>query len=802
MKSRAIRLLPATLVAVMATPMVLSASVIFEPGASEVLIAPDACDVVNVAAEEATNFLSQALGAPVPIVTAPTPGRAALVLGANRWADAAGVTTNGLPRDGFRIRTAAGRVHVVGIDDHAAKAHRALRSGGVWVQNFEHATAFGTYDFLERFVGVRFYFPGELGTVVPRRSRIEVPDTDLADAPVHTVRRYSIYDHGLWFEGPKPDELRHPAKTRNWWRLRMETQYTPCCHGQNKFNYIDRFATSHPEYFALLPDGRRHNSYKITYPGHPGQICHSSKIWDEIYADAKSYLLGEAASVRGVAVYPQHRLSAKRSGWGSNCQRGRFVDVMPQDGMIKCSCPACTAAYAANPDKVSWASELIWRNVARLANRLIDEGIDGYVCNMAYSKYRHVPSVDIPTNVLVMVAERGPWTEADPTERRREDAEVKAWTEKLGGRKVWLWNYANKAYGGGLDGIPEVTPKAIVRYYAGLTPYIFGAFMESETDWSIFGYLNYYVFARVMWNPSVDVEALLDEHHRLMFGAAAPQMKELYETLERIWIERVAGKTLDTPLGPQSIRPSEYDLFMRIYTPAVIDRLEGLVDAGERLVPNGSIEWRRLEFVRRNIIGPLVARARAYVAQTDVARGLARDRASTALNLIRNGDFSAPRKGRTLGAWFAKADEADLDDAVFVTPPHSLRIRVSGGKATVASQYFRDATLKNMTMKKGQRYRLSYFIRLEGVTGPGPGAGAGVTIWDNKNNWFPSGAPFRGTQDWTYQVHEFTSDAQTGERQMPYIYLRATGTSGAVWFDDVRLEEVPDGPAAVSSARR
>ena len=216
--------------------------VVFEPGRCEVVIAPDACSTVQVAAEEAKTFLGEALGAEVPVVSAPTPGKASLVLGANAWADAAGVTTNGLKRDAFRIRTAGGKVFVVGIDDAAVDARKALARGGIWLQNFERATCFGVYEFLEGFVGVRFYFPGELGTVVPRRAKVEVPATDMMQAPDFTVRRYSIYDYGRWFEGENPDELRHPVKTRNWWRLRMETEYTPCCHGQNKLCFIQRFA--------------------------------------------------------------------------------------------------------------------------------------------------------------------------------------------------------------------------------------------------------------------------------------------------------------------------------------------------------------------------------------------------------------------------------------------------------------------------------------------------------------------------------------------------------------------------------
>ena len=476
-------------------------TVVFRPGYAEIVIETNACDTIRVAAEEARDFMGRALGYDVPIVTAPTPSRMALFLGPNRWADAAGVTTNGLKRDGFRIRTAAKGVYVLGIDDPIVNAHRNRQRGGIWFQNFERATVFGVYDFLERFAEVRFYFPGELGTVVPRAAQIVVPPTDLIDAPVNTVRRYTIYETGCpYFEGENATELRHPMKTINWWRTRMETEYMPCCHGQNKFKYMDRFAKSHPEYFALLEDGRRHNSPKITYPGHPGQLCHTSAVWEEIYQDVKSYLSGEDASVRRIPV--DSTLPGAdgkvRYGWGVNCQRREIVDVMAQDGMIKCACERCKAEWAKAPE-IGWASDLMWGNVARLANRLKAEGVKGRVSMMAYSKYRRVPDFPIPDNVEVMVAERGPWTENDPSERARELAEIRAWHDKIG-RKVSLWTYLNKP--SSLPDVPNCTPKAVARYFQQLAPLTYGVFMQDWSDHWLSQYLPRYVFGKVMWDPS------------------------------------------------------------------------------------------------------------------------------------------------------------------------------------------------------------------------------------------------------------------------------------------------------------
>ena len=700
-------------------------AVVFLPGRSEVVIEATSCDTVRLAAEEACDFMGQVLGCDVPIVTAPTPQRTSLFLGPSSWADAVGVTTNGLKRDGFRIRTAENGVYVVGVDDPVVNAHRNRQRGGIWFQNFERATVFGAYDFLERFAGVRFYFPGELGTVVPKAAKIKVPPTDIVDAPVNTVRRYTIYETGCpYFEGENPTELRHPMKTINWWRTRMETEYMPCCHGQTKFKYMERFARSHPEYFALLEDGRRHNSPKITQPGgHPGQMCHTSAIWDEIYQDVKSYLSGEDASVRMMPVdgsLPGVEGSAKY-GWGVNCQRREIVDVMPQDGMIKCACERCKAEWAKAPE-ISWASGLIWGNVVRLANRLKADGVKGRVSMMAYSKYRRVPDFPFPDNIEVMVAERGPWTENDPPERARELAEIRAWHDKIG-RKVSLWTYLNKPVS---PGVPNCTPKAVGRYFQQVAPLIYGGFMQDYSFHWLSQYLPRYVFGKVLWNPAVDVEALLDEHHRLMFGSAAPEMKRFFEEIERIYITRVAGRTIDTALGPQSATPSPYDLFVRIYTPETVDALEALFNAAAAKVSAGSLEARRIALIRREMFDPLAQRARDYVASIDVEKGLKRDRESKKPNLV----------------------------PVKVVPNGNGHL-VGKPPRTLFDITLRDASGKS-SLKPGRRYRLSYCVKLENVRPVLLKGGVNICIWAGRNFWLPS-APFSGTQDWTYQSFEFTA---------------------------------------------
>ena len=153
--------------------------------------------------------------------------------------------------------------------------------------------------------------------------------------------------------------------------------------------------------------------------------------------------------------------------------------------------------------------------------------------------------------------------------------------------------------------VPQLAPRAWAGYYRAVAPHVTGAFAESESDRWLYNYLNYYVFSRMCWNPDADVEAILAEHHRLMFGAAASEMSDFFDTLEGCWMKIVA-KPYDTPLGPGVCHaPTAEELRERIYPQELLSRLASLVSSAEQKVSAGSPEARRIALFRREYLEPL-----------------------------------------------------------------------------------------------------------------------------------------------------------------------------------------------------
>ena len=411
--------------------------IVFSAANAEIVVAGDASPATRFSAREMQKYLSLVFGADVPVSEAHTPGRKSIV-----------ITCVDMPRDAFSLKTGDDGVVIAGKDDPLVDIEGRIDKGNERALWMHRATLFGVYEFLERFAGVRFYFPGELGQVVPRRDRI-VCAVDEVQRPRYLVRKYSFHNDRndrdqRWYEDGFDCRSAHVrrAKSLQFMRNRMETDIgIPCCHGSCTFDVQGRFSDSHPEYLALLRDARTHQLYRDKDPNekrhHPGQLCHSSAVWDVFFEDAKK------------------RLSAG----------GTYIDVMPQDGFRPCQCEKCLAAWT--PGDPNYATELVWGRTAELARRLKPFG--GIVTQMAYPPYRRVPDFDLPDNLRVMIAENGPWSLFDEQGLAAQNAEIRGWAEKTHG-KVWIWTYPCKLGRMNLPDVPQMTPRALESHHGAPRP--------------------------------------------------------------------------------------------------------------------------------------------------------------------------------------------------------------------------------------------------------------------------------------------------------------------------------------------
>lgn len=549
----------------------------------DIVLPKESRSQTGAAAEELADLLRQACAAEIRISTEKSPGKTAIMLGELALQEEFGRNCSAFDRDGFVILSKPGVIVIAGRDEPEGASDR------------EQGTLFGVYEFLERFAGFRFYFPGKLGTIVPRLENWRLPHMQIQERPDFMVR--NIY----WWagvDGQKPgwydQDLPMKENMRlQWRRLKLESRYLPCCHGLAYLDVETRFAESHPEYFALTDNGQRRNQGG---PGHLGShLCFSSAVKDEIYKDALALFSGKPASARGIKAW--------RSG-----QKRPFFDLWPNDGLFMCKCENCRQYTDSKA-----ISEFMWGFACDIAERLKQNQVPGYVTFPSYNPFGEIPTRDIPDNVLVVKALGGPYVYHQDKLHKRDKQKIVDWHNKLG-RKIWIWNYAHKLHGPA--GIPNMIPNTIAAYYKDVKDYIFGALMESESDVWLSNYLGFYVFGKLAWNNSLDATAMLDEHFELMFKDAAPQMRQVFQIFEEKWL-RIAGKQVDSDLGPVLVKPSRLELWSDIYAKKEVEKIDALFIAAEKALQEDETALARLSLIRENLWQPALKQAEEYKRETD-----------------------------------------------------------------------------------------------------------------------------------------------------------------------------------------
>lgn len=565
--------------------------------------------VARYGARELAYQLSRVLGVKLSVLSRPSGKYPAIIVGDKAFAQKHGMNPELLDRDGFFIRTVGKNIIIIGDDAPRANAERH--------GYFKRGTIFGVYDFLERFAGVRYYFPGDMGTVAPRLKEWQLPAIDITERPDSQYRQiYAVYSgpeekrSGYLYSNFTPSDHYRDRE----YQLRLLTHSMHSTHGLAHIGLKERFAKSHPEFFALSHDGKRYNGTDVLRGSHSdtlGHICFSSKgLQEELVKDGIAFLSGKGAKSRGAVSAKGFPFTTMRD------EHRPFFCIMPNDSMAPCYCKKCAPYFTSyakgQPDQK--CSDFVWNWMIDLAERIQKSGVQGYVTTMCYNPYHLMPPRQLPSNVIVRLALPGPWIKK---ERMAPDmANLKAWRDKSGGR-ICLWIYMINAGARNHSEIPHMTPAAAGAYMKATAKNSFGVFMECENENYLSAYLNYYVVARVTWDKNTDVKKLLDEHDRLMFGPAAKTMKQIRERWEKLWMEKIVGNVIDTPLGPVNVRPSKTELWERIYSPKELKSITALFDKAEKECGRNKEALQRVKFIRKEIWQHTLDGAAAFWKQFD-----------------------------------------------------------------------------------------------------------------------------------------------------------------------------------------
>ncbi|MHB9108197.1 MAG: DUF4838 domain-containing protein [Armatimonadota bacterium] len=191
-----------------------------------------------------------------------------------------------------------------------------------------------------------------------------------------------------------------------------------------------------------------------------------------------------------------------------------MVSMDPSDGQGTCDCAECAALGGTTERVLSLANHV--------ARGLREEIPGAWVGLYAYSSHRMPPTIPLEPNIHIEVAMA--FNQTGLT----YDELIEQWGKKAGsigireyyGVEAWDWGLPGRLRGGDVAYHQRTIPNFLQHGAVSLNA-------ETNANWGGQA-LGLYVAARMLWDPKVDVDAVVEEFLTAAYGTAAPRMRELY----------------------------------------------------------------------------------------------------------------------------------------------------------------------------------------------------------------------------------------------------------------------------------
>ena len=374
--------------------------------------------------------------------------------------------------DGFTIQTGQGVLNIKGVN--------------------ERGTFYGVCDLLEH-LGVRWFLPGELGEVVPRRATIALGPLAYKQEPSIPIRW--IGKGGQW-----PPHARSNVLAENEMGVRINGSF----HTFHQFMPAEKYCDQHPEWFALVNGKRVYNREKPQLK----KLCTSNPdMAREFIRNCRA--LCEPGFPTAAEV---NRQREKFPNWKGALTRPHMLFYKQVAEALRESHPRVKVMVG------------------------------------AYSAYLwppHDAALKYPDNVYVMVTHGICHNHAladEACELNREFQKTfEGWSNRAPGG-LFIYEYYNKLANVECPFPILHTIRRDIPYYHHIG--VKGFFTQYGAGcWTT--PLRFYVASRLLWDVNADVDALLDDYYVRFWGPAGRAMRAFDERLERAALDY--GTHLFTP---------------------------------------------------------------------------------------------------------------------------------------------------------------------------------------------------------------------------------------------------------------
>ncbi len=385
----------------------------------------------------------------------------------------------------------------------------SIRRGEVHGVQMEYGTVNAVYTFLQDHLGVRWFWPGESGEDVLEKATIAFEPFEYRHHPQFRSRAgvFAIYTISRRLRG---------HEWARYQRLQLDSLSFQAGHPFS--NWWERYHETHPEFFALQPDGSRGGGEK-PYPGaHTVKMCKSNPdLWEQWLDNVEEAL--ERTPNR--LSFGANASDSWRSGY-CICEDCLAWDH-PEGEKFTYNWEGIGQKYVAMSDRqITFANTL-----ARKLRERFPERDDLLVSAMAYGVSR-TPPVEAVADDNVLVS--GVWSfHKQPNEEHREW--LVEWS-KVTDQLAWRPNMSSRA--GWHNNMPNISPRSVIEDMRFVADHgVIGVFIDQfYGGWAGQG-PHCYMLAQMAWNPYADGEAILEDYYQRAFGPAAGPMRAYWEIIEQ-----------------------------------------------------------------------------------------------------------------------------------------------------------------------------------------------------------------------------------------------------------------------------
>lgn len=439
-----------------------------------IVIAKDEGEQLKNAAKLLQKYVRQSTGATIKITDGGNSNLSKIHIGETEFVKKKNFDFSNVHNDGFILQSFDDNFVIFGKTD--------------W------GTEYGVYEFLERFVGVRWLMPSDLGTDIIQLNDIRIPHIKDVCTPAFLSRKLSPIDIAL------------QNILGQWGRRNRLKQNVEVNHNLINLFDVKEFGKSHADFFPLI-DGKRY-------------IPKNDKDFSWQPNFTASGIVDFSAD--RIIQYLKKNKNKKTYSLSINDDKVN-LDQSTTSKRLRTLKKNSIGLIDISDEYFLWANEV--------AEKVLKEISDVKFGALAYTNVFDPPNKDIgvhPNIIPFLTNERSRWN--DPVYREKDIRLTKSWTSVANNNIGW-YDYV---YG-----------------YNYLTPRVWPHSMQEYLQWAKENGVNYYVaeyypnwgegpkawvLSKLLWDPNQDVDQLLNEWYVRFAGEkAAPKLKEYYDIWEKFW---------------------------------------------------------------------------------------------------------------------------------------------------------------------------------------------------------------------------------------------------------------------------